>query len=158
MTTIACRSGIIAADSQETWDEGIKTPCIKLHQFKKGKWKGCVIGWAGASFLSQLIIEKLEGRRGLGERPDMVDLEMEGSAMGIILAPDGIWTINESCVPKKELLDFYAIGAGGQGAFALMKAADFSAEEAVRAMCEIDPYTGGEVLTMTLQPRKRLLL
>lgn len=160
MTTIAAKItdgvGEIAADSRETWGFSTVSATIKLYKFKRGPWKGCIIAWCGASYLSNIIIDCLESRhprdRGFGRAPDPVDMEMEGSAIGIILAPDGLWSVNESCRPKKETLPYLAEGSGGHGALALMAKAGFTPGKAVAAMCDLDIYTGIPVLVWTLEP------
>lgn len=151
MTTIACKDGIMAADMQETWEGGIKSKTHKLYRFKKGKWKGCVIGFCGASHLGNVIIDHLEDRR--RRLPETMDLEMEGSAEAMIMTPDGIWTVNESCRPKKEIHGYYAIGSGSQGAFALMHGAGVTAQRAVEVICEVDTYTSGPVETMEVKQK-----
>jgi ATP-dependent protease HslVU (ClpYQ) peptidase subunit len=161
MTTIAAKItdgvGSIAADTRETWGYSTVSSTIKLYRFKRGPWRDCIIGWAGASHLSNVIIDCLENTAkpidiGFGRVPDMVDIEMEGSAVGIILAPDGLWSTNESCRPKKETLSYLAEGSGGHGALALMAKAGFTPEQAVDAMCDLDVYTGRPITVMQLDP------
>jgi len=149
MTTIAYRDGVIAADTQETWEDGSFTPCVKLYRMPKSVAEvgGHIVGLAGGSYAGELFLEWYQ----VGDwdnPPDLVNLDLEEDFEAIIVKPDGsLWSCNRlfAFIPHKT--EYFATGSGGKVALGAM-AMGATAEEAVRAAIKHDCYTGGRVQTI----------
>jgi ATP-dependent protease HslVU (ClpYQ) peptidase subunit len=138
MTTIAYRSGVMAADTRET-DDGLILPTCdeKIIQLPNGG----LIGAAGAS--EQCIALMEHSARGLRANIELDDCE------GLRVQPDGTIEVYEGKLWRPVKAPFYAIGSGREIALTamMMKA---SAKKAVEIACKLDAYTHGPVTTLTL--------
>jgi len=152
VTTIAIRDGVIAADTQETWEDGSFTPCVKLYRMP---WDaedvaGHIVGLAGGSYAGELFLEWYrDGDR--DEKPDLTNLDLEEDFEAIVLRPDGtLWSCNRlfTFIPHKT--EYFATGSGGKVALGAM-AMGATAEEAVAAAIKHDCYTGGDIQVMTIR-------
>lgn len=158
MTTIACNHDEVAADSQETCGFSHVSACVKVQRIETGRWCGCIIAMAGASHLGTVVTDHIINPR-KHRHPMPIDSESEGGVEGVILCPNGdIYTVNESCRPKKEIRDYAVAGCGADGAAALIVAAGFTPTAAVQAMCKLDAFTRAPVVTfaITKNPRWKL--
>ena len=150
MTTIAYRDGIIAADSQQSWDSH-KTKCEKLFRATDGS----VIGTSGDTFSSMMFVDWYNNKR--RTKPDLTLIDIEEDFLCIILKKDGLWTVNKffHMVKDRNEQDMLAIGSGAAAAMAAMLMGA-SAEKAVEIACKVDLYTGGDIKVMKYKrPRKR---
>lgn len=156
MTTIAYRDGILAADSRLTYStEGggsRKHLCTKL--YKKTITEGrktfeVIIATAGESSPALVFMDWY----GTGKPPPEMLRELGGDFTCLILRPDGLYEADVYCRPDKINEPFYAIGSGAKEALAAMHCGK-SAVQAVRVAACVDPYTGGRIVSMSLEPRQ----
>lgn len=156
MTTIAYRDGVIAADSRVTVHTEAggtrKHLCTKLYRKKVTEGRktfDVVIGTAGESFSALVFVDWY----GTGKpMPDSLR-ELGGDFTCLILRPDGLYEADVYCRPEKIIEDFYAIGSGSKEAMTAMRCGK-SAVEAVRLAAMSDPYTGGRIVSESLEPRQ----
>ena len=151
MTCIAYRNGVLAADSQETDGNNIKTPCQKLFRIAKGKNRGHIVGTQGASFSGMVFVDWYSG-----DRPEMPSSERDlidgDDGFGIlILTPQGLYEADKSCRPVPVSAPFYAVGDGAGIAIGAMEMGA-SAKQAVQAACKHNIYCSGPVIAMRLAP------
>jgi hypothetical protein len=155
VTTIAYRSGIIAADSRVTVSTenggGRKHLCTKL--YRKSITEGrrtfdVIIGTAGEAFSALVFVDWY----GTGKPMPDVLRDLGGDFTCLILRPDGLYEADVYCRPDKITEDFYAVGSGSKEALAAMHCGK-SAAEAVRIAALIDPYTGGRTVSMSLDQK-----
>lgn len=157
MTTIAYRSGTVAADSRETWDSDAggcsMNDCEKLFRKRVGK-RDVVIATAGGSYAGMIFVDWYGTQKPV---PDILaDLDLAEDFDVLILDRDKVYMCNHLCRPvevKLLLGQFFAIGSGRKAALGAMYR-HASAREAVRIACKIDPYTAEPVVTMSM-PRHR---
>ena len=155
MTTIAYRDGILAADSWATYDEGAgarKHTCVKLFrkQIAEGRKKfEVIIATAGESSPGLLFVDWY----GTGEKPPIMLEQHGGDFSCLILTPYGLFEADMFCRPEQVLDPFYAVGSGAKCALAAM-ACGKSAIDAVRIAAKYDPYTGGRIVSMSLNNTK----
>jgi hypothetical protein len=151
MTTIAYRDGVLAADSRLTVDYGSgarKHQCKKL--FRKRITEGkksydVIIATAGESSPGMVFYDWYGSGKPI---PDMF-LHMGGDFTCLVLTPKGLYEYDVYC--RGELIeeDFYAVGSGAMAALAAMWCGK-SALEAVRVAARIDPFTGGRIITESI--------
>jgi len=147
MTTIAYRDGVMAADSVSVYG-GRKHQCVKLHRKTGGEGRrkhDVIIGVAGELYPAMLFVDWY----GTGNPvPEMLRTQ-GGEFVALILTPKGLFEADIYCriTPVEDTI--YAIGSGGDLALGAM-AAGKSATEAVRIAARYDAYTGGRVVSMTL--------
>ena len=143
MTTLAYLDGMLAADSQETFDDCGKSLCQKLYYIHKGPNKGDWLGTVGGTFSSHVFLEWYINPR-KNRRPELVDFkdsDDEDAFRTLIMKPNGdLYLSSASCVlvPKKTV--YFASGHGAayaMGAMALGK----SAGDAVWVACKHDDAT-----------------
>lgn len=67
----------------------------------------------------------------------------------LVLDEDGLWEFDNYCRAEKIEEAFYAIGTGGNVALGAMHRGA-TAHEAVEIAKLVDPYTGGDVVKMSL--------
>lgn len=156
MTTIAFRDGVIAADSRSTIETeaggSTKHVCAKLFRktIKEGrKTFDVIIGTAGEVGPALVYLDWY----GTPGDPPRVLLDHDPDFTCLILRPDGLFEVDKFCRPDKVLEPFYAIGSGRKEALAVMHHGG-SAVDAVRIAAKIDPFTGGKVHAMRLEPLK----
>jgi len=149
MTTIAYRDGVIAADTQETWDDGSFTPCKKIYRISSSDAEidGHIVALAGGSYSAEVFLEWYENGD-WNDPPDLVNLDADEDFEALVVKNDGtLWTCNRlfAFIPIK--VDYFAMGSGGKAALGAM-AVGATADEAVRAAMKHDCYTGGKVQTL----------
>lgn len=147
MTTIAHREGILAADTRGTdadYHPGIYR-CQKLFRVD-----GAIVATAGDDTTGMIFVDWY-GSKKLGKRPKPPSRLVEGEAdfCCLVLTKEGLFWYDKWCRPNKVMDEFYAIGSGAPYAMGAM-AHGASANEAVNYAMKWDPYTGGEVMSMTL--------
>lgn len=148
MTTIAYRSGIVAADSRETTDGDASgcsyATCEKLFRKKVGR-REVVIATAGSTYSSMLFVDWYGS--GLAAPAALLALDVDEDFDVLIFERGNVYTANHLCRPVRVLDKFTALGSGRKAALAAMHCGK-SAREAVRIAALIDPYTGGPIVTM----------
>lgn len=156
MTTIAYRDGVIAADSRMTYTtEGggsRKHLCTKLYRktITEGRRSfDVIIATAGESSPALCFVDWY----GSGKSIPEALMEFGGDFTVLILRPDGLYEADVYCRPDKILEPYYAVGSGAKEALASMHCGK-SAVDAVRVAATIDPYTGGRIVSMSLEPRQ----
>lgn len=152
MTTIAYRDGIIAADSRVTVHTEAggarKHLCTKLYRKRITEGRktfDVVIGTAGESFSALVFLDWYGSGKPM---PDALR-DLGGDFTCLILRPDGLYEADVYCRPEKIIEDFYAIGSGSKEAMTAMRCGK-SAVEAVRLAAMSDPYTGGRIVSESL--------
>lgn len=163
MTTIAYRSGIIAADSRETWESDAGGAsigsCEKLFRKRVGR-REIIIGTAGGSYLGMVFVDWYDGTP---KEPPIIlrDAHLEEDFDVLILDRGAVYTANHLCRPIEVTDPFIAIGSGRKAALAAMHCGR-SAREAVAIACRVDPFTALPIKTMAmpgyhkgLEPRRR---
>jgi hypothetical protein len=157
VTTIAYRAGIIAADSRMTYttDGGgsRKHLCTKL--YRKTITEGrrtfeAIIATAGESSPALVFVDWYGSGKPI---PEMLR-DLGGDFTCLILTPRGLYEADVYCRPDQILEPFYAVGSGSKEALAAMHCGK-SAREAVEIASRIDPYTGGRIVSMRLEPDPR---
>lgn len=158
MTTIAYRSGIIAADSRETWESeaggASYQRCEKLFRKKIGR-RDVVIGTAGGSYLGMVFVDWYPGiakvAPGSGQPPEILrDAHLEEDFECVILEGEHVYTVNHLCRPVRCIEPFVAVGSGRKAAMAAMHMGA-NAKRAVEIACKIDPYSALPIVTMRLR-------
>lgn len=139
MTTIAYRSGVLAADSRETneHDNGtsfvVSDRCAKLYRLPDGS----VIGCAGSSENGHVLVNALKKKLAT---PKLEHTEaMHVTKKGVFLYEGSTW------LPMRD--EFYAIGSGAGYAIAAMKA-KADAVTACKIGAEMDPCSGGRIKSL----------
>lgn len=143
MTTIAYRDGIIASDTRgtdENYHPGIYR-CEKL--FRKD---GAIIGTAGGDAEGMVFVDWYGTKKKPPERLVAGDADF----CCLVLTPDGLFWYDKWCRPNRILDEFYAVGSGAPYAVGAM-AMGASADHAVSIAMRYDCYTGGDIVTMTLE-------
>lgn len=162
MTTIAYRDGVVAADSQETWDsEGggaSKHKCVKLYRKQVRSEKegvpphDVIIATAGASMPGMVFVDWYGSGKDI---PDSLihGTDNDGNFDVLIVTPDGVFIADRYCRPVKIEDKFIAIGSGRKAALAAMHCGK-TAVEAVEIAAKIDPYTSGKIVSMSLKVKR----
>lgn len=155
MTTLAFKAGVLASDSRATWDGHIKSSCCKMWRIQsrvepvKGE---CLLAIAGDLYAGLLFKDWMEqgGEPKLKDRGVIGD---DGDAGGdfdaLIVHRSGVYGANFLCRLERIDEDEWAHGSGRLAALAAM-ACGKSAIEAVRIASRFDAYTGGRIVSMTL--------
>lgn len=143
MTTIACKDGIMAADSYCTYGDTI----VSTNQTKIFNIEGVVYGFCGTTSDIVRVVKYLSN--GLCE--DAKEINLSGNFVEYLKYNPTIKQLNwcfiyKDCFVEEQLIEtsFMAIGNGMNFAIAAMRAG-CSAEESVKIACEYDVYSGGEV-------------
>lgn len=149
MTTIAYRSGVIAADSRETWESeaGGSTVhrCTKLFKKKVGR-REIIMGTAGATYSAMMFVDWF----GSAAPPPSALVEMltlEEDFDVLILDRGKVYTSNHLCRPVEVMDRFFAVGSGRKAAIAAMLCGK-GAIEAVKIACMLDPYSAPPIVHM----------
>lgn len=154
MTTIAydSKEGVIAADSQETSGSGDKFNCQKL--FRVGHLIVATAGgtYSGMAFVRWLSDWKNPDDVNWDDYPDFTNLDTEEDFECLVIRPDkSCFTVNRLFTPVEQHGNrFIALGSGSAAARGAMLAGA-SPKEAVNIAKQIDAYTGGRVVEMTVQ-------
>ena len=152
MTTIAYKSGVVAADSQETHSDGRKNDCQKLYKMKDGT----IIATAGDSYTGLIFVEWFKEGARKESIPDLTNITLEEDFECLVLEnTENIYIINRFF--QKYHIEmpegFYSLGWGAPYAVAAMHmGAD--AKKAVQVAAKYDAYTGGTVKTMKVKRPK----
>lgn len=156
MTTIAVRCGIMAADSCETFESEDaaygthQNTCQKMLRVGKlviglqGESTPGMVWWNWFRSAHQNVLDSgiLHGMpRSIVDR--FIEAEVEFTA--VVLAPNGlVFEYDKWGIPVPVTAEFYAVGSGAKAALGAMHAGA-SAEMAILAACQVDPYTRGPV-------------
>jgi hypothetical protein len=147
MTAIICDRLRMSADSMTT-DE-IKYPSRKIERIGRS-----LFGFAGDADLIEMAVKWLKGGRRERSRPvfgpeaEIIGLELRGVKRG---EPGEIFVWYAGLNPVANGCRFYAIGTGGKAAMAAMICGR-STHDAIAVAKEVDPNTGGEIVTEELWP------
>lgn len=159
MTTIAYRSGIVAADSRETWESEAGGAsigsCEKLFRKRigrNGSKREVVIATAGGSYLGMVFYDWFGD---LPKEPPSIlrDAHLDEDFDVLVLDRGKVYTANHLCRLIEVKDPFIAIGSGRKAALAAMHCGR-SAREAVAIACKVDPFSAPPIVTMTM-PGKR---
>lgn len=155
VTTIAYDGERIAADSQETCETeaggSTKHVCAKLFRKRIGEGRKAydvIIATAGESSPGMVFVDWY----GTGKEIPRVLIDHDPDFTCLILSPMGLFEVDKYCRPIERTEKFYAIGSGRKEALAAM-ACGKSAADAVRIAARFDNYTGGRVVTMSLNEK-----
>jgi ATP-dependent protease HslVU (ClpYQ) peptidase subunit len=159
MTTIAFRRGIMACDSQWTFDDARAVCTTKIRRLRNG----VLIGTAGDNDSRALerLIEKAKTPAQLPLPSKLLDLRQ--SLTALVVFPCGSMFVVNAPGPHDEndeagvtpiTKDYWAIGMGRSVALGAMWKGG-SAAEAVSAAMEFDPSTGGKIHMLQLNHPKR---
>jgi hypothetical protein len=142
VTTVVCRDGELAADTQCTGDITLRVQ--KVFRLPDGG----VVGLAGDLTHAYLAAKWLaDGEQ--GEPP-----KFKGGSL-LVLRPDGTIHIADDEFPAVPLLDrMAAIGSGAQAAMVALHGGA-TAVAAVRAAAKVDPYTSEPVQMLAIERRPR---
>ena len=142
MTTIACRDGEMAADTQCTGDYTLRMQ--KIFRLSDGG----IIGMAGKTTEAYAAAKwMIDGEK--GDAP-----EFKGASL-LILRPDGELLMADNEFPAFPLLDrMGAIGSGAQAAMVAMQSGA-TAAAAVKIAAKIDPYTSEPIQLLALERKPR---
>lgn len=156
MTTVAYRDGILAADSLATYSTEAggsrKHTCRKLYRKRITEGRKAfdvVIATIGESSPGLVFVDWY----GSGKPIPDVFLHLGGDFTCLVLRPDGLYEFDVYCHGERVDEEFYAAGSGAKAALAALHCGK-SAIEAVRIACRIDPYSGGRVVSESLEPRQ----
>lgn len=141
MTTIAYKDGIIAYDSRFTCGDVVEDDDADKKVERDGKIFFMSGDCSDADFLIDSYIKGVAVKEKVNARCLVVDSGELYSAA--ISEQDGFW----KCIERPG--NPIAIGSGKQFALAFMDTG-MTAEEAVRATCKRDIYTGGTIRTFTI--------
>lgn len=151
MTTIAFRSGLMAADSRTTVESeagGARVfRCEKLYRVESPKHGGeVIVGTAGETFSALVFLDWLKT-----EKSEGVDNLILGEAdfTALVLTRRGLYEYDKWCRGERILDRFYAVGSGAKAALGAMHmGAD--ARQAVAVACRVDPFSAPPIVTMQL--------
>lgn len=131
----------MAADSRATYDDDRVVRTEKL--FRKGK---AIIGLAGESEPGLIFLDWY----GSGKEPPRILLDGNADFTALVLTRKGLFEYGKYCREERVHEDFHAAGSGAKVALGAMHmGAD--AKRAVQIAMKVDPFTGGPVVTMSLQ-------
>lgn len=150
MTTIAFREGIIAADSQYTYESEAggnrKHPCPKLFRKTIKSGESVIIATQGDGSAGLVFVDWY----GSGKKPPVVISHNLPDFTCLVLRKGGLFEYDAYCRPYEITLPFYAIGSGANAALGAMHMGA-SAVQAVEIACQIDSYSMGPVVEMRLE-------
>lgn len=157
MTTIVVRDGIIAADSFSTVSGGAggdrRHLCTKIYRVRakpaKRRAHDAIIAAAGEVAPALLFVDWYKHQ---GKLPEMATSK-SGDFTALVLSSDGLLEYDGYYIPMQigdyDKYGFYAIGSGAKAALGALHMGA-TAYEAVRIAARIDPYTGGDIVEMSL--------
>lgn len=153
MTTIAYKAGVLASDSRMTWGGHIKASGVKMWRIDsrvapvKGEVLLGICGYVAAALLFKDWLET-------GGEPNLVKrgVEADDTFGALIVHKSGLYTADHLCRLEVMPEQFWADGSGTLAALAAM-ACGKSAIEAVRLAGRFDAFTGGRVISMSLEER-----
>lgn len=137
MTTIVYRDGVLAADTRMIAGTAIIGSIAKIVR----RDDGALCGGAGhASVVQAFQRWFLDGEEG--------DPPVEDETKMFVISPKGNVEMFEVDGTIEWRAPYFAMGSGKEFALGAMYAGA-SAEEAVKAAMKFDPYSGGKVMTLT---------
>ena len=152
MTTLTYKHGMLAVDSRATHSGVITSPYKKLHTFP-----GFALGIAGCLPLSMHIVSGiLPYAKGL-KRGILPKITLDYSAfednlvcdVGIILlTKTGAYSFGSNLIVDDITDRPFALGTGSVMAYTAMHM-DCNAVEAVEIACDLDPYSGRPIYSVT---------
>ncbi|MDE4297112.1 hypothetical protein PXK56_18145 [Phaeobacter gallaeciensis] len=148
MTTIVYRDGVLAADTRAY--SGNPTPIgskQKIHMLADGSIAGVSTTKPG---ISEAFIAWLNDGGDLGDTERLgSDLDLQA----LVVKQDGsVFYYHDSVVPSGPLYgQYFAIGSGDQYALGALSCGA-TADGAVAAASQHDPWTGGEIMKISLRP------
>ncbi len=147
MTTIAVRSGIMAADSRVTYEsEAAGSRFFRTEKiFRVGK---DLIGLAGESEPGLIFLDWYRAGALLKDRPGVL-IDGEADFTAIVLTRKGMFEYGKYCIGERVLEPFYAIGSGCKAALGAMHVGA-DATRAVKVACKVDTYSALPVVWMKL--------
>lgn len=138
MTVIAYKAGVIAADSMEVHENGLKL----LNSVKVFVAKGCLLGYSGDLCPPTYVIKKWFNPKGkaLGESLRHYKFDL------LAILPGGVIRIydNEGHFEQFDSFKFMAVGAGATYAMGAM-AAGASAVKAAEITTRFSEHCGGRI-------------
>lgn len=150
MTTVAFRDGIMAADSRYSETSVGATRGPKIFRKKVGK-REALIGIAGDVWAAMLFVDWY-GTNNTELYKTLTGMTDDGfSAM--IWDKKKLFEANRYCRPTEIDEPYYAIGSGGVHAITAMDCGK-SAAQAVQMAMKRDVYSGGRIVTLTLEAKK----
>lgn len=149
MTTIAYRSGVLAADTLMTRGDSALVGIVKIAQGPDGRMGGAC---GSAAFMGQWLAW-IKGE--IDERP-IPQWDDGRTDSGLLIHPDGKVELFEEGGSFEFCGAYLAMGSGRPEALGAMHAGA-SAENAVRAAIEHDCHSGGEVTVLRLPTKPRLV-
>lgn len=139
MTTIAYRNGIIAADSQITYDKSVKgTSGPKIVQLNKNTVIACAGGVVEIQKM-QIFFTQKNWEQKLDEAP-----KFKNYIEALLVYKGKVYICLGTCYPELLYDAFYALGSGYKFALAGMHLG-LSAEEAVKFASTLDIYTDDKI-------------
>jgi hypothetical protein len=163
MTTIAVRSGCIAADSRTTThsEEGGARVfrCEKLYRKRVitpetgGVEDDVILATAGETFSALVFVDWYGSQK---EKPgELIDGDADFSVL--VLSRKGLFEFDRWCRGEKILDRFYAVGSGAKAALGAMHMGA-TVTKAVYIACKIDPFSAPPVTTWSLPERQKVNL
>jgi ATP-dependent protease HslVU (ClpYQ) peptidase subunit len=152
MTTIAYKDGIIAADSQATWEDGSGQIelCNKLFLIRSGSHAGEIVATSGSTSPGMVFIDWYENPKKQKPRIQFEDDDF----VCLVLNWAGLYVADTYCRLVKVKEPFYATASGAPFALGAM-AAGASAKQAVQIACKYSAYSCPPVVTMKLGPKPK---
>ena len=152
MTTIAYRNGLMAADSRMTTedDSGCRIfKCEKLYRIETPRFGEAIVGLAGETYSGLIFLDWLKADNADGPENLLIG---DADFTGLVLTKRGLYEYDKWCRGERVLDRFYAIGSGAKAALGAMHmGAD--ARQAVAVAARVDPYTGGPIITLSLESK-----
>jgi hypothetical protein len=149
MTTIAYRSGVIAADSRTTThtEEGGSRVfrCEKLYRKFPGHPDEVILGTAGETFSSLVFVDWY----GTGKKRPSELIDGDADFTVLAFTRKGLFEYDKWCRGERILNSFYAVGSGAKAAMGAMHMGA-SAQKAVEIACRIDPFSAPPIVAWRL--------
>lgn len=145
MTVIAFRNGVMAADTQATWDETLKTGGEK----KIHGARGALIGIAGDTTSGEIFVRWFRAGR-----PDKRPRIPADKFDALVAFQDGSLAVFDNRLQQIDVSsEFFAVGSGREVALGAMEVGA-SASQAAAAAIKWSAGCGGKVVTRRLPTPK----
>ena len=152
MTTIAydANIGVVAADSRETGWHGEKYNCKKLYRVSNH-----VIATAGGSYASMIFVNWFDswedGLPDWDDHPDLINLDCDEDFECLLIKPDKTcYCVNRLFVPLDQAGNkFITLGSGGGVAQGALRSGK-TPKEAIAIAAQVDSFTGGKIVEMSV--------
>lgn len=145
MTTIAYKDGILAADTQLTYDGHIKgTSVFKIRHLPSG------VLFAGAGNVKEILMaENFYSQKDWEQKLDEAP-PIKKSFEAIVVSKGRVLTLNQTLLPDIMADKFCACGSGWKLAHAAM-AMGLGAEDAIKFTATLDVFTNDEVQVINVE-------